>query len=66
MLRDRGASRLVIAPWFLAHGRITDRVAEFARTQRYSDGRATARRAPVVAETVLDRFDQAIAARAAA
>ena len=30
-LRRRGATRLVIAPWFLAHGRITDRVAEFAR-----------------------------------
>jgi sirohydrochlorin ferrochelatase len=27
VVRDRGATRLVIAPWFLAHGRITDRVA---------------------------------------
>ena len=34
VLRDRGATRLVIAPWFLAHGRITDRIAEFARAQR--------------------------------
>src|SRR4051812_31238559 len=60
-LRARGATRLVIAPWFLAHGRITDRVANFART----NGIAMA--APLgphrlVAETVLDRFDDAVAA----
>lgn len=64
-LRERGASRLVIAPWFLANGRITDRVATFARAQRIPMS------APLgahrqVAETVLDRFDQAIAAREAA
>ena len=53
----RGATRLVIAPWFLAHGRITDRVAELR-------ARATASRWPsrsgahrLVAATVLDRFD---------
>src|SRR6201991_941936 len=34
ILRDRGATRFVIAPLFLAHGRITDRIAEFARAQR--------------------------------
>jgi sirohydrochlorin ferrochelatase len=65
VLRDRGATRLVIAPWFLAHGRITDRVANFAR----ANGIAMA--GPLgphrlVAETVLDRFDEAIAGRAAA
>jgi sirohydrochlorin ferrochelatase len=65
ILRERGATRLVIAPWFLAHGRITDRVADFAR----ANGIAMA--APLgphrlVAETVLDRFDQALAARVAA
>ena len=65
LLRRRGASRLVIAPWFLAHGKIIDRVAEFARTQRIPMS------APLgahrqVAETVLDRFDQALAARVAA
>ena len=65
LLRDRGATRLVIAPWFLAHGRITDRVAEFARAQRIPMS------APLgahrqVAETVLDRFDAAMAARSAA
>ena len=65
LLRDRGATRLVIAPWFLAHGRITDRVSEFARAQRIPMS------APLgahrqVAETVLDRFDAAMAARSAA
>ncbi len=62
LLRERGATRLVIAPWFLAHGRITDRVAAFARAQRIPMS------APLgahrqVAETVLDRFDAATATR---
>ncbi|MDA2890225.1 sirohydrochlorin chelatase [Mycolicibacterium sp. BiH015] len=65
LLRRRGATRLVIAPWFLAHGRITDRVAEFASAQRIPMS------APLgahrqVAETILDRFDSARAHRAAA
>ncbi|MDY6995256.1 MAG: sirohydrochlorin chelatase [Actinomycetota bacterium] len=65
LLRSRGAARLVIAPWFLAHGRITDRVAAFAESAGIPMS------APLgahrqVAETVLDRFDSAIAARAAA
>jgi sirohydrochlorin ferrochelatase len=64
-LRSRGATRLVIAPWFLAHGRITDRVAAFAREHDIPMS------APLgahrqVAETVLDRFDAALAVRAAA
>lgn len=64
-LRRRGATRLVIAPWFLAHGRITDRVADFAVAQRIPMS------APLgahrqVAETVLDRFDAALAVQAAA
>jgi len=64
-LRNRGANRLVIAPWFLAHGRITDRVAEYARTQGIP---MAAPLGPhrLVADTVLDRFDEAVAARAAA
>src|SRR5262245_14259433 len=64
-LRKRGATRLVIAPWFLAHGRITDRVAEFARAQRIP---MAAPLGPhrLVADTVLDRFDEAVAARAVA
>jgi sirohydrochlorin ferrochelatase len=65
ILRDRGATRLVIAPWFLAHGRITDRIAEFARAQ------GILMAAPLgphrlVADTVLDRFDHAVAERTAA
>jgi sirohydrochlorin ferrochelatase len=65
VLRSRGASRLVIAPWFLAHGRITDRIAEFARVQGIP---IAAPLGPhrLVADTVLDRFDEAVAARAAA
>lgn len=64
-LRSRGARRLVIAPWFLAPGRITDGVATYA----HDHGIAMA--APLgahrlVAETVLDRYDQARAADAAA
>jgi sirohydrochlorin ferrochelatase len=64
-LRERGATRLVIAPWFLAHGRITDRVAEYARAQRIlmSEPLGPHR---LVADTVLNRFDELIAARAAA
>jgi sirohydrochlorin ferrochelatase len=65
ILRERGASRLVVAPWFLARGRITDRIAEFARAQRIP---MAAPLGPhrLVADTVLDRFDQAVAERAAA
>ncbi|OBB91678.1 sirohydrochlorin chelatase [Mycobacterium sp. 852002-40037_SCH5390672] len=64
-LRRRGARRLVIAPWFLAPGFITDGVSNFAR----DNGIAIA--APLgahrlVAETVLDRYDEALADDAAA
>jgi sirohydrochlorin ferrochelatase len=64
-LRRRGARRLVIAPWFLAPGRITDRVCTYA----LDNGIAMA--PPLgahrlVAETVLDRYDQALANHAAA
>ena len=62
-LRRQGARRVVIAPWFLAPGRVPDRV------QRFADDAGIAMAAPLgahplVAETVLDRFDQAISARA--
>ncbi|MDG4667588.1 sirohydrochlorin chelatase [Mycobacterium sp. 236(2023)] len=64
-LRERGATRLIVAPWFLAHGRITDRVAAFAAAENIPMS------APLgahrqVAETVLDRFDAALAIRSAA
>ena len=65
LLRSRGANRLVIAPWFLAHGKIIDRVAEFAEAQRIPMASPLGAHRQV-AETVLDRFDAVIAARAAA
>ena len=64
-LRSRGATRLVIAPWFLAHGRITDRVAEYARAQGITMASPLGPHR-LVADTVLDRFDQALAERFAA
>jgi sirohydrochlorin ferrochelatase len=64
-LRDRGATRLVVAPWFLAHGRITDRVAEYARAHGISMAQPLGPHR-LVAETVLDRFDEVVAARIAA
>jgi len=59
LLRRRGAQRVVIAPWFLAPGRLPDRVREFA------DDAGVALAEPLgahrlVAETVLDRFDQVL------
>jgi sirohydrochlorin ferrochelatase len=64
-LRARGADRLAIAPWFLAHGRITDRVTDFA------GGAGIPMAEPLgphrlVAATVLDRFEEVLAARTAA
>jgi sirohydrochlorin ferrochelatase len=64
-LRDAGAARFVIAPWFLAHGRITDRVANHARAHGIPMAQPLGAH-PLVAATVLDRFDEAVAARAAA
>lgn len=65
LLRQRGARRVVIAPWFLAPGRLLDRVSDFARDN------GIAMTAPLgahqlVAATVLDRYDQALAERIAA
>lgn len=62
VLHDRGATRLVIAPWFLAHGRITDRVAEYAHTRDIVMAEPLGPHR-LVAKTVLDRFDEAVAAR---
>jgi sirohydrochlorin ferrochelatase len=60
-LRRQGARRVVVAPWFLAPGRLPDRV------RRFADGAGIEMAAPLgahrlVAETVLDRFEQARAA----
>ncbi|MGU3649905.1 sirohydrochlorin chelatase [Mycolicibacterium sp. A43C] len=65
VLRLRGAQRILIAPWFLAPGKITDRVAEFAASQGISMS-APLGAHRLVAETVLDRFDAAIALPVAA
>ncbi|VEG56662.1 cobalamin (vitamin B12) biosynthesis CbiX protein [Mycolicibacterium aurum] len=64
-LRGRGATRLVIAPWFLAHGRLTDRVVTFARAQGIPMSSPLGAHRQV-AETVLDRFESALALTAAA
>lgn len=65
LLRRRGATRLVVAPWFLAPGRITDRIAEYAQTHRISMASPLGAHR-LVADTVLDRYDQALALPAAA
>jgi sirohydrochlorin ferrochelatase len=56
LLRADGADRLVIAPWFLAHGLITDRVAADAAAHGISMTEPLGSH-NLVAATVLDRFD---------
>jgi sirohydrochlorin ferrochelatase len=64
-LRRGGARRIVIAPWFLAPGRLPDRVAKEASAQGLPMA-APLSAHRLVAETVLDRFDAALAERLAA
>ena len=64
-LRRRGARRVVIAPWFLAPGRLTDRLAKYAAAEGIPMA-APLGAHPLVAETVMDRFDAAVAERVAA
>jgi sirohydrochlorin ferrochelatase len=64
-LRRSGARRLVIAPWFLAPGRLTDRVAKYAAMQGIPMA-APLGAHRLVAETALDRFDAAVAEHIAA
>ncbi|MEZ0365414.1 sirohydrochlorin chelatase [Mycobacterium sp. pUA109] len=64
-LKRRGARRLAIAPWFLAPGLITDRVLTFARAAGIAMAQPLGAH-ELVAETVLDRYDQAVARQAAA
>jgi sirohydrochlorin ferrochelatase len=64
-LRRQGAHRVVVAPWFLAPGRVPDRV------QRFADKTGIEMAAPLgahrlVVETVLDRFAEAAAGQIAA
>ncbi len=65
LLRQRGARRVVIAPWFLAPGRLPDQV------HRFAERAGIAMAAPLgahglVAEALLDRFDQVTVNRVAA
>jgi sirohydrochlorin ferrochelatase len=64
-LRRRGARRVVIAPWFLAPGRLTDRVATFAAAEGIPMA-APLGAHRLVAETVLDRFAAAVSVPIAA
>ena len=64
-LRSRGARRLVVAPWFLAPGRITDRVAKNAASLGISMSEPLGSH-NLVAAALLDRFDEAQASPVAA
>ena len=64
-LRRRGAGRLVVAPWFLAQGRITDRVARGAAELGIPVADPLGAH-NLVAATLLDRFDEAHSALLAA
>ncbi|RWA15121.1 hypothetical protein MBRU_10905 [Mycolicibacterium brumae DSM 44177] len=58
-LRAAGAQRIVVAPWFLAPGVITDRVAEFARARGFAMAQPLGAH-NLVAATVLDRYELAL------
>ena len=64
-LRRAGAQRIAIAPWFIAPGRITDRVLALAQTAGVDMAQPLGAHR-LLATTVLDRFDQAVAQRLAA
>lgn len=64
-LRERGATRFAIAPWFLAHGMITDRIVDYARREGIPMAEPLGAHR-LVAAMVLDRFEDALAERAAA
>ena len=64
-LRAKGARRLVIAPWFLAHGRITDGIANYAARAGIAMAEPLGAHR-LVAATVLDRAEAALTANLAA
>jgi len=64
-LRRLGARRIALAPWFIAPGRITDRVAAIAAAEGIAMAEPLGAH-PLLAETLLDRFDHAVAQRLAA
>ncbi len=57
-LRRQGARRIVIAPWFLAPGLLPDRVRDFADDAGIELAEPLGAHR-LVAETVLERFDEA-------
>ncbi len=56
---------VVVAPWFLAPGLLPDRIAKYAAAERIPMA-APLGAHRLVAETVLNRFDAAVAERVAA
>ncbi|MGF2946154.1 sirohydrochlorin chelatase [Mycobacterium sp. Lab-001] len=64
-VRRRGARRVVMAPWFLAPGLITDRVSTYA-CENGIPMAAPLGDHPLVAEILLDRYEQALAEETAA
>ncbi len=58
-LRRQGARRVIIAPWFLAPGLLPDRVRDFADDAGIELAEPLGAHR-LVAETVLDRFDEAL------
>ena len=55
-LRHRGARQVIVAPWFLAPGLLTDRLAAADRTLRHA---ATIGSHPLLRDVALDRYDTA-------
>lgn len=64
-LRQLGARRIVLAPWFIAAGVITDRVAASALAAGVEMAEPLGPH-PLLAAAVLERFDEAVAAPLAA
>lgn len=64
-LRQRGAHRMIIAPWLLAPGRLLDRIQRFAHDAGIAMAMPLGAH-QLVAETMLDRFDQVATGRVAA
>ena len=64
-LRELGVGKVVLAPWFIAPGRITDRVLATARAEGVEMAEPLGAH-PLLAATALDRFDRAAAQRLAA
>jgi sirohydrochlorin ferrochelatase len=60
-LRRTGVSRIALAPWFIAPGRITDRVAAIAAAADVAVAEPLGAH-PLLAATVLDRVDRALLA----